>query len=128
MVKQVLAAWSQSLEIRLDPEVKIAFPVAKWTSPFIEAADKEGESYNLYYRAAVLFCSSYFASLQCQNKDVTESCYNLVSWPKPWMFWAPPQTSAPEHIGEDTLAKVIALLCCCWGCLVCEAHGKCLHK
>lgn len=90
--------------------MKMAFPVAKLTSPYIEAANSQKESYILDYRAAVLFCSCYCASLQCQNKDVTEFCSNLVPWPKPWTFWVMLQRSAPEGIGEDTLAKVTAML------------------
>lgn len=89
--------------------------------PISEVPDSQRESYILHYRAAVLFCSRHSASPRCQNKDVTELCYNPVPWPKPWTFQAMPQKSAPGGTEEDALAKVIAMLplplgtSCVWG-------------
>lgn len=83
--------------------MKIAFPTAKWTSPYIEAADSQKER-RTFSVTALLCCSAPV------NKAVPEPCYPLVPQPKLWTFWAMSQSFAPEGTGEDTLATVTDLL------------------
>lgn len=64
MVKQALPARSQTLEFRLDPEAKIAFPIAKWTRLYTEVADSQKES-RTFPVTELLCCSAPVTFLSC---------------------------------------------------------------
>lgn len=104
MVKQ---DWSQTLELRLDPERKTFSWCKTGTHIFIAVA---GKRERILHRAGLLFFYCSFASLQCQNKGVTEPCYKSVACPMPGTFWAMPRKFPPEGTEENTSAKLISML------------------
>lgn len=109
-VSQAFPDWSQTLDLELwiGPRKEDCFSWCKTgTHTFIVVASKRER---ILYRAGLLFFSCSFASLQCQNKGVTEPCYNSVACPMPRTFQAMPKNFPSEGIEENTSAKLIPML------------------
>lgn len=77
LVKQALPAWSQTLEFGLDPEVRTAFPVAKRTSPYIEAADSQRALHSWLQS-----CCAVLLLLLCFPARSKQGCYLALLQPR----------------------------------------------